>query len=209
MIYTYSYQAPMGAITASAQDDAITGLWFDGQKYFPPGVQAWSVMPDYPVFTQLSAWLDAYFAGEEPPITFPLAPRGSQFRQDVWRILLEIPYGQTTTYGTIARQLADERQLAGEGGEQGQKAPDKRKHVVEEPRKRVDAEGSDKRKHVAEGSGGRVVAAQAVGGAVGHNPISIVIPCHRVLGSTGSLTGYAGGLDKKIALLKLEGIAHR
>jgi methylated-DNA-[protein]-cysteine S-methyltransferase len=180
MIYTCSYRAPMGAITASAQDDAITGLWFDGQKYFPPGTQAWSMMPDYPVLVQLSAWLDAYFAGENPSITFSLAPRGSQFRQDVWRILREIPYGQTTTYGTIAKQLADEKRLA--NGED--------ERAVEEP-------------------GKRVVAAQAVGGAVGHNPISIVIPCHRVLGSTGSLTGYAGGLDKKIALLKLEGIAHR
>ncbi|MDR1184218.1 MAG: methylated-DNA--[protein]-cysteine S-methyltransferase [Coriobacteriales bacterium] len=189
MIYTCSYQAPMGAITASAQDDAITGLWFDGQKYFPSGTQAWSVMPDYPVFAQLNAWLDAYFAGENPAVTFALAPRGSQFRQNVWRILREIPYGQTTTYGTIAKQLADARCSAAQDGDE--------------------RNPKDRDRRAAEGSGGRVVAAQAVGGAVGHNPISIVIPCHRVLGSTGSLTGYAGGLDKKIALLELEGIAHR
>jgi methylated-DNA-[protein]-cysteine S-methyltransferase len=198
MIYAYSYQAPMGAITASAQDDAITGLWFDGQKYFPPGVQAWSVAPDYPVFTQLSAWLDAYFAGENPSVTFPLAPRGSQFRQDVWRILLEIPYGQTTTYGAIARQLASERDSADKQGGHGQEKRGASEQVVEGSGKQV-AKKSDK----------RVVAAQAVGGAVGHNPISIVIPCHRVLGSTGGLTGYAGGLDKKIALLKLENVAQR
>jgi methylated-DNA-[protein]-cysteine S-methyltransferase len=164
----------MGAITASAQNGAITGLWFDGQKYFPQDTQAWSEMPDYPVLAQLSLWLDAYFAGKNPPITFPLAPEGSSFRQKVWRILREIPYGQTTTYGAIAKQLAGEK--------------DKRDG---------DRTGDE--------TGGRVIAAQAVGGAVGHNPISIVIPCHRVLGSTGSLTGYAGGLDKKVALLDLEG----
>jgi methylated-DNA-[protein]-cysteine S-methyltransferase len=168
MIYTRTYPAPMGAITASAQNDAITGLWFNGQKYFPAGVREWRVTEDYPVLVELGAWLDAYFAGENPPITFPLALHGSRFRERVWQILQQIPYGQTTTYGTIAKQLAAEQD-----GDNGTKS---------------------------------VIAAQAVGGAVGHNPISIVVPCHRVLGSTGKLTGYAGGIDKKIALLKLEGV---
>jgi methylated-DNA-[protein]-cysteine S-methyltransferase len=158
----------MGTITAAAADGAVTGLWFDGQKYFPLGTEAWQAAPDYPVLVRLRAWLDAYFAGEEPEVTFALDPHGSAFRQKVWRILREIPYGTTTTYGTIARQLAAQP-----------------------------------------GRSGRAPAAQAVGGAVGHNPISIVIPCHRVLGSTGSLTGYAGGLDKKTALLKLEGVLLR
>jgi methylated-DNA-[protein]-cysteine S-methyltransferase len=167
MIYTCQYQASMGVITASAEDAAITGLWFDEQKYFPHGTKAWESAPDYPVLVQLRAWLDAYFGGEkDPPIDFALAPAGSEFRQKVWRILREIPYGQTTTYGTIAKQIAAKE-------------------------------------------GRRKLSAQAVGGAVGHNPISIVIPCHRVIGADGSLTGYAGGLDRKITLLQLEGIPYR
>ncbi len=91
----------------------------------------------------------------------PLHPIGSAFRQSVWEILLQIPYGQTVTYGEIARQLADKQGIA-------------------------------------------KMSAQAVGGAVGHNEISVIIPCHRVVGTSGSLTGYAGGVDKKAALLKLE-----
>jgi methylated-DNA-[protein]-cysteine S-methyltransferase len=169
MIYTRTYPTPVGTVIASAQDNALTGLWFDGQKYFPPNVRTWQASKDYPVLVELGAWLSAYFAGKNPPVTFPLAPRGSQFREQVWHILQQIPYGQTTTYGAIAKQLAAEK-----GADDGGKS---------------------------------VIAAQAVGGAVGHNPISIVIPCHRVIGSTGKLTGYAGGLDKKIAMLKLEGIA--
>ena len=104
-------------------------------------------------------WLDRYFNGEKPKISeLSLAPRGSDFRQEVWKILCEIPYGQTLTYGQIASKIS------------------------------------------------KTMSAQAVGGAVGHNPISILIPCHRVLGANGKLTGYAGGLDKKIELLKLEKI---
>lgn len=102
-----------------------------------------------------------YFTGEEPKITPPLHPVGSEFRQDVWQILLQIPYGKTATYGQIASKIAEMKKL---------------------PR----------------------MSAQAVGGAVGHNEISIIIPCHRVVGTNGSLTGYAGGIDKKIALLELE-----
>lgn len=106
-------------------------------------------------------WLDVYFSGEEPKFTPPLHPTGSVFRQEVWKILLQIPYGQTITYGEIARRMAVMKNTS---------------HM----------------------------SAQAVGGAVGHNKISIIIPCHRVVGTNGSLTGYAGGIDKKILLLKLE-----
>ena len=123
-----------------------------------------ALISDAPVLAAAKEWLDAYFAGERPAIAdLPLAPIGSEFRQKVWRILTEIPYGQVTTYGAIAQQVA--RELG-------------RDHM----------------------------ASLAVGGAVGHNPISIVIPCHRVVGSDGSLTGYAGGLDKKIWLLEHEGM---
>ena len=106
-------------------------------------------------------WLDVYFSGEEPNFTPPLHPNGSTFRKAVWQILLDIPYGQTITYGEIARRIAVMKNTS---------------HM----------------------------SAQAVGGAVGHNEISIIIPCHRVIGTNGSLTGYAGGIDKKISLLKLE-----
>ena len=116
------------------------------------------------VFSRAKDWLDRYFNGKKPvPSELPLAPVGGEFRQTVWELLCEIPYGELTTYGQIAREAA----------------------------KRLQRES---------------MSAQAVGGAVGHNPISIIIPCHRVVGTGGSLTGYAGGLDKKIWLLKHEGV---
>ena len=143
MVYTCQYQSPMGDILLAADEIGLTGLWFVGQKYFA------NILPD------------VYFSGEEPNFTPPLHPIGSAFRQEVWQILLQIPYGQTTTYGEIARQIAE-------------------KHGMDH------------------------MSAQAVGGAVGHNAVSIIIPCHRVVGANGSLTGYAGGIDKKVRLLELE-----
>lgn len=114
-------------------------------------------------FEQTEAWLDVYFSGSAPDFTPPLGMNGiSPFRRRVWEIMLAIPFGQTSTYGKIARQLAAET--------------------------------------------GKRVSAQAVGGAVGHNSISLVIPCHRVVGANGSITGYAGGVDRKLQLLKLEGV---
>jgi len=145
---------------ATAEDGALKGLWFTGQKYFPAAAENWINKPNYPVFVVLKAWLKDYFARKKPKNSFPLLPQGTDFQQVVWKLLLEIPYGKTTSYGAIAKQL----------NAKGIKA-----------------------------------SAQAVGGAVGHNPISILIPCHRVLGADGSLTGYAGGLEKKLALLELEG----
>jgi len=158
-IYTTVLNSPLGKIQVAAKDGAICGLWFIGQKYFPTGVEKWIVKPDYPVFASLKAWLGEYFADKKPKITFKLSPAGTDFQQSVWKLLLKIPYGKTTTYGEIAAKLISNKKKA---------------------------------------------SAQAVGGAVGHNPISILIPCHRVLGADGSLTGYAGGLDKKYALLRLE-----
>ena len=159
-IYTFITGTPIGKIQAAASNKALIGLWFIGQKYFPCGTEAWISDPDYPVFVSLKAWLEDYFAKKKPKIKIPLSPQGSEFQQAVWKLLLEIPSGKTSTYGAIAAKLA---------------------------------------------STGKKASAQAVGGAVGHNPISLLIPCHRVLGSDGSLTGYAGGLDKKPALLELEG----
>jgi len=158
--FTFITETPLGKIQAAADGGALTGLWFIGQKYFPTGIESNKNEPDHPVFVALKSWLDDYFAKKKPKIHFPLTPFGTDFQQAVWKLLLEIPYGETSTYGTIASRMA----------------------------------GS-----------GRKASAQAVGGAVGHNPISLLIPCHRVIGSDGSLTGYAGGIDKKRALLELEG----
>ena len=165
MLYKTAYSSPLGSITLASDSTALLGLWFDGQKYFAGSIKEEMYINDeLPVFKQTKDWLDRYFAGEMPAVSeLPLAPIGSEFRQDVWKILIEIPYGKTITYGDIAKQIATKREL-------------------------------------------KTMSAQAVGGAVGHNPISIIIPCHRVVGSNGSLTGYAGGIDKKIALLKHEGV---
>ena len=158
MMVKTDYASPLGTLTLASDGENLTGLWIAGQKYFAAGTPTnLPARDDLPVFMQACGWLDRYFAGQRTAANeLPLAPRGSAFRQSVWRILCEIPYGQTVTYGEIAKRLG-------------------------------------------------VRSAQAVGGAVGHNPISIIIPCHRVLGSDGSLTGYAGGVDKKIWLLAHEG----
>ena len=161
MTFTQHYDSPLGGILLAADEVGLTGLWFDGQKYFARGLPAERVERNTPVLSEAKRWLDVYFTGREPDFMPPLHPVGSAFRQGVWDILLQIPYGQTTTYGEIARQLAAKPELAR-------------------------------------------MSAQAVGGAVGHNEISIIIPCHRVVGANGSLTGYAGGIDKKVKLLTLE-----
>ena len=162
MIHTCTIDTPLGAATAAAEGEALTGFWFIGQKYYPASAAGWEENPDLPVFTALRSWLARYFAGENPPVDFQLKPKGTDFQKKVWEILLRIPHGEVTTYGKIAVRLTGRPGAAG-------------------------------------------MSAQAVGGAVGHNPISLVIPCHRVVGATGSLTGYAGGLEKKEALLRLEG----
>ena len=166
MYYSTTYPSPLGLITIASTEDALVGLWIEGQKYFIGSLkEPLTECPDLPILIQARQWLDRYFAGEKPSLTeLKLAPIGSDFRQRVWSILCQIPYGETTTYGEIAAQLAEKRGLAR-------------------------------------------MSAQAVGGAVGHNPISILIPCHRVVGTDGSLTGYAGGIEKKAALLRLEGRA--
>ncbi len=165
MFYKTCYDSPVGAITLCSDGHSISGLWIDKQKYFADTVrEEMQRNDDLPVFCLAKNWLDRYFRGQKPEISeLPLAPIGGEFRQTVWKILREIPYGKVITYGDIAKQAA----------------------------KRL---------------GRTRMSAQAVGGAVGHNPVSIIIPCHRVVGSNGSLTGYAGGLDIKIKLLELEGV---
>jgi methylated-DNA-[protein]-cysteine S-methyltransferase len=161
MNYTYHYISPLGSITLAGNGKSLTGLWFDGQKYFPHKLVSESTKAELPIFTQTIKWLDTYFSGEVPDFTLQISLQTTPFRKNVYEILLTLPYGQTMTYGEIANIIAEQK-------------------CIER------------------------ISAQAVGGAVGHNPISIIIPCHRVVGSDGSLTGYAGGIDRKIELLKLE-----
>lgn len=165
MQYTTTYQSPLGKILLAADKTGLTGLWFDGQKYFPGSFKEdREETADSGILNKTKEWLERYFKGERPAIQeLPLTPAGSDFRKEVWKILCEIPYGEVITYGEISRKIARSRGL-------------------------------------------NRMSAQAVGGAVGHNPISIIIPCHRVVGTNGSLTGYAGGLQRKIKLLKLEGV---
>jgi methylated-DNA-[protein]-cysteine S-methyltransferase len=176
MYYTTTYASPVGQILLASDGDSIIGAWIEGQKYHggtpkDAAVQIGDTLrkddavqkDDLPVLLTAKDWLDRYFGGDKPGISeLPLAPIGSDFRQEVWAILREIPYGETTTYGDIAKTVAAK-------------------------------------------TGKSRLSAQAVGNAVGHNPISIIVPCHRVVGANGSLTGYAGGIDKKIKLLEHEG----
>ena len=165
MIYTSYYHTPIGRILLAANNDALVGLWFENQKYFPDALKQEPIkLGDSPVLVQTVTWLDRYFAGTKPEISeLKLAPAGSEFRRAVWAALCRIPYGEVTTYGEIAGKIAVQFAKA-------------------------------------------QMSAQAVGAAVGRNPISIIIPCHRVVGVNGSLTGYAGGIDKKIRLLNHEGV---
>ena len=165
MLYSTTYPSPVGLITIASTEDALVGLWIEGQKYFVESIkEPITERPDLPILIETTNWLDRYFSGEQPDLKeLNLAPIGGDFRQLVWAILCHIPYGETTTYGEIAKQVAAKM-------------------------------------------GRKTMSAQAVGGAVGHNPISIIIPCHRVVGTNGSLTGYAGGIDKKIWLLDHEGL---
>ena len=161
MLYTSHYASPLGGMTLVSDGTALVGLYFDGQKYAAEGLDATHTQKNLPIFKEVRRWLDVYFSGRKPDFTPPTAPAGTAFQQSVWEILRTIPYGETTTYGAIARRI--------------------------------------------EQNTGCRMSAQAVGGAVGRNPISILIPCHRVIGADGSLTGYAGGLDKKERLLQWEG----
>ena len=159
--YIDTYASPLGIITMSSNGKQLTGLWFEGQKYFdyPSGDRPQHL--SLPIFDETRTWLDVYFQGKRPSFTPPILLNDTPFRRTVWQLLLTIPYGKTTTYKDIARQWA--------------------------------------RQH-----GAKSMSSQAVGGAVGRNPVSIIIPCHRVIGTNGSLTGYAGGLDRKRWLLQWE-----
>ena len=151
-----SYASPLGPMTLAASDKGLAGIWFDGQKHMPD-TSAWPIQDQHPVLLQAQAQLREYFAGQRQQFDLRLdLDQGTDFQQQVWRGLLDIPAGRTMAYGALAARI------------------------------------------------GRPAAVRALGAAVGRNPISIVVPCHRVVGADGSLTGYAGGLERKVALLQLE-----
>lgn len=163
MTYKTQYESPLGELVLVSNETHLLGVWFINQVYFHTELVTKAIKaPKTPVLVDTVQWLDRYFAGQHPsPKQLTLCPAGTSFRQAVWHILCDIPYGETITYGEIAKKIA--KQLGRER-----------------------------------------MSAQAIGGAVGHNPISIVIPCHRVVGADGSLTGYAGGVEKKKWLLEWE-----
>jgi methylated-DNA-[protein]-cysteine S-methyltransferase len=151
-----AFASPLGPMTLAATDRGLCGIWFDGQKHMPD-TGAWPVQAEHALLLRATEALRQYFAGQRSPFDLPLdLNQGTVFQQQVWHGLLDIPTGQTISYGNLGRRI------------------------------------------------GRAAAVRAVGAAVGRNPISIVVPCHRVVGADGSLTGYAGGLERKVALLQLE-----
>ncbi|WP_436796440.1 methylated-DNA--[protein]-cysteine S-methyltransferase [Desulfuribacillus alkaliarsenatis] len=163
MQYLYKYNAHIGTLTITSDGEHIIGLWLNDID-LKESTEIKEVGPtEIAVFKEAKSWLDLYFDGKVPGFMPPILTNGTAFRQSVWKILCEIPYGEVITYGDIAKKIA--LQL-----------------------------------------GKQRMSAQAVGGAVGSNPISILIPCHRVVGASGNLTGYVGGLDKKARLLELEGL---
>ena len=161
MEYTHHYNSPLGNILIASEGRFITGLWFEGQKYFAGTLEQDHEEWDLPVFEETDRWLDIYFSGSAPDFTPPLLMKTTPFRRTVWEILLQIPFGHTMTYGEIAEKTAVKR-------------------------------------------GSKTMSTQAVGGAAGHNAILLIIPCHRVIGADGSLTGYAGGIERKRKLLEME-----
>ena len=148
--------SPLGPVLLARTAKGLAGLWFEGQKHHPGELTA-PVSADDPLLRQAASQLQRYFSGATTAFDLPLDLLGTPFQQSVWRALLAIPIGSTSTYSGIAQHVASAK------------------------------------------------AVRAVGGAVGRNPVSVIVPCHRVVGSDGSLTGYAGGVHRKLALLALEG----
>jgi len=154
-LYT-EMKSPLGRLLLTADDGALSGVHFPGQKHDRPPQPDWQRADDDPVLAAARMQLAEYFDGRRSAFELPLAPRGTAFQQAVWKALLAVPFGATSTYGAIAA-------------------------AVRRPR-----------------------AVRAVGAAIGANPLGIVVPCHRIIGRDGSLTGYAGGLERKAKLLALE-----
>ena len=154
MKYISYYNSPLGSIFLASDGKFLTGLWFVNQKYYAKNLDNAALEKNLEIFDLTKKWLDLYFKELNPDFNLPVKFNGTDFQKRVWFSLLNIPYGDTTTYGKLASIL----------------------HT----------------------------SARAIGTAVGKNPISIIVPCHRVVGKNNALTGYAGGIDKKEYLLKLE-----
>lgn len=164
IMYTSTYDSAIGSLLLAADDIGLVGLWLNSDRFYANLLANREyIAKETPILQEAKRWLDVYFSGREPKIELPIHLIGTPFRQEVWQLLLQIPYGQVATYGDLAKKMAEKR-------------------------------------------GVEHMSAQAIGGAVGHNEISIIIPCHRVIGANGNLTGYAGGIDKKLKLLELEGV---
>ena len=164
IMYTSTYNSAIGSLLLAADDIGLVGLWLNSDRFYANLLaNRECIAKETPILQAAKRWLDVYFSGHEPKIELPFHLIGTPFRQEVWKLLLQIPYGQVVTYGNLAKKMAEKR-------------------------------------------GAAHMSAQAIGGAVGHNEISIIIPCHRVIGANGNLTGYAGGIEKKLKLLELEGI---
>ena len=157
------YKSPIGPLSLVADDHYLFGIWIEEESDFEKGLSEndVTVVESHPILNQITSYLETYFKGQDQDLSeMPLAPVGSDFEKRVWNYLRGIPFGQTVTYGQIAKDL-------------------------------------------------QVASAQAIGGAVGRNPWSILVPCHRVLGAGGRLTGYAWGLEKKAWLLRHEGASYQ
>ena len=158
MITYARFDSPIGPLYATAEEGALTGLYFEAGRHAPPIDPAWrATAASAAPFAECARQLGDYFAGRRRTFDLPLAPRGTDFQQRVWLEIARIPYGETLSYAMLAAR-------AGAPG-----------------------------------------AARAAGAATGRNPLSIVVPCHRVVGGGGALTGYAGGLERKTRLLEIEG----
>ena len=161
-MYYCTYESKIGLLYLISDGKSLIGCYLEGQKYFPNNIDNYLLSEELNILVKSKAWLEKYFNGENPSIDeIPLNFNGTEFRNTVWEVLKEIPYGEVVTYRHIAEIIAKTKGL-------------------------------------------ETMSAQAVGGAVGHNPLLIFIPCHRVIGVDGSLTGYAAGLENKRFLLDLE-----
>lgn len=158
MRYYDTLKSPQGEILLVATDDGLSGIYFKGQKYFPKKDKAWQRAPNNAPLKRAKRELAQYFSGKRKRFAVPLAPEGTPFQRAVWKAISTVGFGETITYGELARRA----------------------------------------RHAG--------SARAAGAATGRNPLGIIVPCHRILGSNGSLTGYAGGLQRKRALLALEGV---
>ena len=170
MIYICTVITPLGEMIARAENNSLTGLWFNDQKYCPLDTEEWIYNPDHDVFKTLRSWLDDYFSGIFRNHDIRIDLHGTEFQKKVWDIIIKIPFGETVTYGEIAECL--------------------------ESGKNITENISENKKSAR--------YARAVGGATGKNPVAILVPCHRVMGADGKLTGYAAGTERKKALLELE-----